>query len=769
MPHKKRGDYGYRQRALIENKWGKPERVKKVAAIKGRDVGPTIDSDEQSIVVWIHETNGSKTTLRLRWDHTPRIVPLHDNIEEVYTRISRFEEGNVFLKVGTEDMRWGVDQDETPEGNICRAMWAFFSSINAVREEDYETLCDTVFKAFFQKLHLEAEIVTLAKYMGQHERPELVFNFATRTVTCMRMGLLILLETKRFNKDKDHVEICIHDKMDSSRCLMLKVMRFDEEVLEFKVSHNATRKSLTGAIKDFGLNDVVKGQVFKDALHFHWNNGYVSECVVRIIDILSIFFDYSTEKVVFRGCRLPYAGGVIYGTRHRATQDLMEKLLAVHSLQHFVRVEVDPDNVNFIMIGTEPYDMSSENFEVLNKIMVNFAYPMDERLDFEVPIPITIKDEDLLFTGLDAQFLFMRNKNSYVRFARTNAEMLTECSTIAQSDEILSATAPAVAPAVAPTVAPAAVSVESGDNVPGGPPEMLTDEEEDNPLTPRYGETDYRMKMILSCSTQPEVKELLLRDGEDISRLQSDLKILQEELESRKEQAETECVTLKKEVRYLKESIVSIKAASSLVQEEEKARHEKTERDSKKLLEKTMKKIHMKDQKIREADEMLALTSREYKKLQEEHQKDLRLLRLKDEEIERRGREIEARDEKIYTITKFQLELGLEKTPPKNTPPKKNRKVELAEVEEQLAKEHDSFLCPITLSLLRDPVVAADGHTYERTDMEGHITWQKEHGSEVRSPKTNERLKHLHLTPNHTMRATIADAIDALRGRMEAE
>jgi len=34
----------------------------------------------------------------------------------------------------------------------------------------------------------------------------------------------------------------------------------------------------------------------------------------------------------------------------------------------------------------------------------------------------------------------------------------------------------------------------------------------------------------------------------------------------------------------------------------------------------------------------------------------------------------------------------------------------------------DEFLCPITVNLLRDPVVAADGHTYERQALEMWIS-----------------------------------------------
>jgi hypothetical protein len=67
----------------------------------------------------------------------------------------------------------------------------------------------------------------------------------------------------------------------------------------------------------------------------------------------------------------------------------------------------------------------------------------------------------------------------------------------------------------------------------------------------------------------------------------------------------------------------------------------------------------------------------------------------------------------------------------------------------------NEWLCPITLSILRDPVIAADGHTYERSEME---KWIAAAGSRpARSPKTNEVLQSYQLLPNHALRNTIHD------------
>lgn len=64
------------------------------------------------------------------------------------------------------------------------------------------------------------------------------------------------------------------------------------------------------------------------------------------------------------------------------------------------------------------------------------------------------------------------------------------------------------------------------------------------------------------------------------------------------------------------------------------------------------------------------------------------------------------------------------------------------------------FLCPITLEIMSDPVIAADGHTYERGPMED---WLKSHDT---SPTTNAALSHIFLIPNHSIRGLIMEYID---------
>ena len=67
----------------------------------------------------------------------------------------------------------------------------------------------------------------------------------------------------------------------------------------------------------------------------------------------------------------------------------------------------------------------------------------------------------------------------------------------------------------------------------------------------------------------------------------------------------------------------------------------------------------------------------------------------------------------------------------------------------------NAFLCPITRLLFVEPVVAADGHTYEKSAIQEWFTSNEE----ARSPMTGEPLpnndKSLRLS--HTLRSIIAN------------
>ncbi|XP_029461416.1 WD repeat, SAM and U-box domain-containing protein 1 isoform X5 [Rhinatrema bivittatum] len=62
----------------------------------------------------------------------------------------------------------------------------------------------------------------------------------------------------------------------------------------------------------------------------------------------------------------------------------------------------------------------------------------------------------------------------------------------------------------------------------------------------------------------------------------------------------------------------------------------------------------------------------------------------------------------------------------------------------------DEFLCPITRELMRDPVIASDGYSYERTAIENWISTKKRS-----SPMTNLPLQSLVLTPNRTLKMAL--------------
>jgi hypothetical protein len=64
-----------------------------------------------------------------------------------------------------------------------------------------------------------------------------------------------------------------------------------------------------------------------------------------------------------------------------------------------------------------------------------------------------------------------------------------------------------------------------------------------------------------------------------------------------------------------------------------------------------------------------------------------------------------------------------------------------------------SFFCPITHQVMKEPVLAMDGHTYEK---EAISKWVSKHGT---SPMTNMPLPSPQLFPNHCVRAAIAEAL----------
>jgi len=72
-------------------------------------------------------------------------------------------------------------------------------------------------------------------------------------------------------------------------------------------------------------------------------------------------------------------------------------------------------------------------------------------------------------------------------------------------------------------------------------------------------------------------------------------------------------------------------------------------------------------------------------------------------------------------------------------------------LEEEVERYKMSMMCPITQTLMADPVIAADGHSYERSAIEH---WM---GTSNKSPMTGSELTTRFLITNHTLRSIIKD------------
>eukprot|EP00900_Chrysochromulina_parva_P005102 jgi/Chrpa1/14593/Chrysochromulina_OHIO_Genome00007515-RA len=76
----------------------------------------------------------------------------------------------------------------------------------------------------------------------------------------------------------------------------------------------------------------------------------------------------------------------------------------------------------------------------------------------------------------------------------------------------------------------------------------------------------------------------------------------------------------------------------------------------------------------------------------------------------------------------------------------------------ELSEMPGEFKCAITLEVMRDPVVAADGYTYERNAIERHLSESR------RSPMTNEEMAHSRVMSSTTQLRNDAAAPPALLG-----
>ena len=68
----------------------------------------------------------------------------------------------------------------------------------------------------------------------------------------------------------------------------------------------------------------------------------------------------------------------------------------------------------------------------------------------------------------------------------------------------------------------------------------------------------------------------------------------------------------------------------------------------------------------------------------------------------------------------------------------------------------DHFMCPISYTLMQDPVICRDGHSYERAALERWFEM-----NEPRSPRTNEPLADKTIIPNQVLRSQITEYMEA--------
>ena len=79
----------------------------------------------------------------------------------------------------------------------------------------------------------------------------------------------------------------------------------------------------------------------------------------------------------------------------------------------------------------------------------------------------------------------------------------------------------------------------------------------------------------------------------------------------------------------------------------------------------------------------------------------------------------------------------------------------------ECTEEHnipERFLCPISKKMMTDPVMAFDGHCYDRSAIEDYL---KTHG---KSPKTGKDAEYVIVFPNHRLRADIEAYIKEGKG-----
>ena len=103
----------------------------------------------------------------------------------------------------------------------------------------------------------------------------------------------------------------------------------------------------------------------------------------------------------------------------------------------------------------------------------------------------------------------------------------------------------------------------------------------------------------------------------------------------------------------------------------------------------------------------------------------------------------------LRVTPKTPVGLAVRVTP--DTPPKGLDAARASSLSDQRAERviPDALTCSISLDIMQDPVMACDGHTYERAAIEAWLS------ASPTSPKTGEVLESTTLIPNHSVRQLI--------------
>ena len=90
------------------------------------------------------------------------------------------------------------------------------------------------------------------------------------------------------------------------------------------------------------------------------------------------------------------------------------------------------------------------------------------------------------------------------------------------------------------------------------------------------------------------------------------------------------------------------------------------------------------------------------------------------------------------------------------------RQAEIVRLKEILKQQHreipDAYVCPITVEVMEDPCIAADGNSYERREIQAWFARGKR-----TSPMTGAQLPHTHLTPNINLKKAIQNFLEEVR------